>query len=252
MILLVDRGNTRLKWACLSGPPGDDVIRFDSGSLGLLLDELGRMPVPPQQVLLATVGAAEEAAALERELSAVSGCPVRLLRSGERFGRLQNGYRNPGQLGVDRWLAMCGASILCPAAFLVVDAGTALTVDAVDAEGRHLGGFIVPGMGLQARALGGGTAQVGFQVETVPGRFQWGADTSAAVCGGISQALAALVERCFIELRQRVADTAPLMLTGGDAEALAPHLRVPVRQVPDLVFRGMLAHLPEGWAGVSS
>jgi type III pantothenate kinase len=248
MILLVDRGNTRLKWACLSTVPGDVGLSVRSGGRDELLGDLRRMPVPPRHILVSSVGQPDEAMSLERDLSAIAGVPAQLLRSGERCGRLFNGYRDPGQLGVDRWLAMCGAGNLCPGAFLVVDAGTALTVDAVDVRGRHLGGFIVPGLDLQLRALGGGTARVDVQPGDLPIDFRWGTDTSEAVCGGILQALAGLVDRCFIELGHGVADTAQLILTGGGAEALIPHLRVQARLVPDLLFRGMLAQLPEGWA----
>lgn len=234
-MLLVDQGNTRLKWRVVDatgrfcGEPGAG----DLAALGAALPG-----VRAARVLVSSVAGREARAGLSAMVRARLGLEAEFLESLPSCEGLVNGYEEPGRLGVDRWLAMLGARAQARGALVVVDAGTALTIDAVDAAGRHLGGYILPGLRMQVAALFSGTADVGVRFD-VPAAGP-GTNTRAAVVNGVALAAVALAERTLVELQERLADTCSLFITGGDAELLAPLLKVPCTRSADLLFQGML------------
>lgn len=246
MNLLLDQGNTRTRWVVMAG---DHVAaRGSFGEAGAEPhDGLAAWADRVSRVAVSSVADAGRRAALAGTLRRLGHREPCFLAAQAAAGGISSGYRDPARLGVDRWLAMLGARRLGSGPFLVVDAGTAMTLDAVDARGQHLGGYIVPGLRLQCRALEAGTARVGLsELEPVT---EWGRDTAEAVANGVLLSLAALVDRALIELRRGVGDTCRLVLTGGDARRIAPVLQSGVPVVDeDLLFRGMLVQLAESTA----
>lgn len=243
MKLLLDQGNSRLKWALVSS--GAEIVDFGAEpNLPDAAAALSRIPIPdPELVAISCVAGSRHLDSLVQALRARWAAPLRVLKTPDATAGLVNGYANPASLGIDRWLAMLGARSVASGALLVVDAGTAVTVDAIDQGGCHLGGYIVPGVSLQVRSLAAGTAAI-----SLDGRSQhrgWGRDTAGAVGGGVVLELASLVDRAVVELESRVADTCSLLLTGGDAALLASALRTPAVVDRDLVFRGMLVQLSD-------
>lgn len=244
MILLLDAGNTRLKWAPLvdgrlgavqavahRDAPDDEWQRALAGS--------GR----PARVLVANVAGAAFGAALADWARAAWGLAPEFVATTRVAGGVVNAYANPAGLGVDRWLAMIGAWRATRGPFVVVSAGTALTVDAVDAAGRHRGGFIVPGLAMMRDALysrtGGIAAAAALADAAREGIF--GVNTAGAVEQGALVAHAALAERAAAEL-ERLAGAAPRRcLAGGDAERLRAWLAPGWELVPDLVLQGLAA-----------
>lgn len=242
MILLLDAGNTRLKWAPLAagraGPASAAVHRDVPPSEWQR--ELAASPRPSRVVVSNVAGAAFGTALREWALAAWGVEPEFVVTTRAAAG-IVNAYANPAGLGVDRWLAMIGAWRSARGPLLVVSAGTALTVDAVDADGRHRGGFIVPGIAMMRDALysrtGGIAAAAALGTAAREGMF--GVNTAGAVEQGALVAHAALAERAAAELA-RVAGTAPRrFLTGGDAPALQPWLETEYELVPDLVLQGL-------------
>ena len=154
-----------------------------------------------------------------------------------------SGYEAPARLGVDRWLALVAAWNAARQAVVVVDLGTAATLDFVTADGRHLGGYIVPGLGLMAAALARDTAGVRVAGDLAP-HLGPGRNTAQAVRRGSTAMLLDFIEASV----GRFADTgdgAPeVFLTGGDAEPLAGRLPFGVRVEPDLVLDGLALALP--------
>lgn len=148
------------------------------------------------------------------------------------------GYREPHQLGVDRWLAAIAAYSITGGG-LVADLGTAATLDYVHGDGRHLGGFIVPGWSLMQTALLKETAKVRFdatdaRIDPNPGR-----DTAAAVQRGAALALARLLDAETQRTSELCGGPLPLVLTGGDAPLVASLLTCEHRMVPSLVLDGL-------------
>ncbi len=239
MELLVDSGNSRLKWALLDRgmlQPGGSC----AGGAALTADRLaavwGGLPVP-ERVWVANVAGAETAAGIRSWSENRWGCAPRFLSArAEGFG-VTNGYREPERLGVDRWLALIAARHHYPLPACVVDCGTALTLDVVDEDGVHHGGLICPGAALMRRALVQGTADLRLDGEE-PVSGLLGDGTVAAVALGVHQALLGFVEHSVRQLGKRWSPL-NLILTGGGASRLAAGLSVPVQLAPDLVLKGL-------------
>ncbi|HSN73291.1 MAG TPA: type III pantothenate kinase [Steroidobacteraceae bacterium] len=238
-VLLVDSGNSRIKWArwgAVGMGAQQAVSRSEAGQATVF--DVGSDPVC--RVLIANVAGAEAAGTLAAHLRDACGVdPEFVSVASEAFG-LRIAYADPGKLGVDRWVAMIGARSLGPGAVCVVDAGTAMTIDAVDAGGRHLGGLITPGPDLMIGSLLEHTADLAaFFQKGVETRDLLADNTRGAIVQGSVHALAALVDRCMQQLTADKSMAPRLVITGGAADRIVPFVSSPLVRVPDLVLRGL-------------
>ncbi|MCC1497564.1 type III pantothenate kinase [Alcanivorax sp. 1008] len=237
-MLFIDVGNTALKWRWVDAGgvrQGDSVHHRDWASLPALMDvEWQRL----SRIEVASVAGREADAALAAVLRSVSPVEPRFYYSRNCDAGVVNAYSEPERLGVDRWLAVIeGWNRYGPV--LIVDCGSALTLDAVDKDGMHKGGYIVPGLGMLERSLVQGTGSVrvdfvGVDDSTAPGR-----STSEGVRRGVLRMTVAFITDAVVALREGLPDTAPVLLTGGDAERVARLLTFPVKLAPDLVLDGL-------------
>lgn len=233
MILLIDAGNTRIKWRLVAATDPQHMV--DEGVLEHAeLGELATLRARPTTRIFATnVAGAEVAARISGALA-----PVRIhwIRSGTESCGVRNSYDAPDQLGADRWVALVGARRLHPYACLVVSAGTASTVDVLCANGDFAGGLILPGVELMQQSLARGTAQLPHahgQFSALP------RNTVDAIHSGCMQAQAGAVERMFRHIA--VEPHALCLLGGGAANSFAGLLEIPVRRVDNLVLQGLAA-----------
>jgi type III pantothenate kinase len=242
MQALVDIGNTRIKWALLDDgrltATGSAVHR--SARDAALATFVAALSPTVQRVLVANVAGQSIAQQL---LSVVGTRAVVefITPAAERFG-VRCAYADPSRLGVDRWLAVLAAHRRTAGAACVISAGTAVTFDAVDAAGTHLGGLILPGPQLVAAALQRGTDGIGATpvASTVPaGLDLFGRDTAAAVGHGAMLALAAALDRAVRTVATALAVTPAVYLTGGDAAQLRNWLESAVEPRADLVLEGL-------------
>ena len=153
------------------------------------------------------------------------------------------GYEEPARLGVDRWLALVAAWNAVRRAVAVVDLGTAATLDFVAADGRHQGGYIVPGLGLMAAALARDTAGVRVAGDLAPDLAP-GRNTAQAVRRGSTAMLLDFIEASVGRFASVAGGSPVVFLTGGDAELLAGRLPFALRVEPDLVLDGLEFALP--------
>lgn len=244
-ILLVDIGNTRVKWA-----------RFANGRLhkqraaahaGWRADDfaeklLGRAR-GIERIIVASVGGER----LDRRLTAAAhrmiGVEPQFVVTARRLGGVTTAYAQPWRLGVDRLVAAIAAHrIARRRAVCVVDVGTAMTIDLVDARGRHVGGAIIPGPPLMVESLLRSTSGILRRSGgRRGGRSLFARDTRAGIEQGALYTAAAAVDRAVAEAR-RILDSSPLvLLTGGAAPAIHPLIRSRHSSIPDLVLRGLLA-----------
>jgi type III pantothenate kinase len=242
--LLVDIGNTRVKWAVLRG------VRMSSmrasphlGKVSALRAMIRVTPADVDQALAVCVAGSSLERALAAAVRERFGISTEFVRSTRRAGGVVNGYRDTWRLGADRWVGVIAAHAIARGrAALVVNAGTALTADLVTGDGRHLGGAIVPGPATMIESLLDGTAGIRRRARGGRGRATSGmyaGDTAGAIEAGARYAAAAFVDRALHEARA-VLGRAPLaLLSGGAALAVAPLTRSSVRLVPDLVLRGL-------------
>jgi type III pantothenate kinase len=175
--------------------------------------------------------------ALQAWLRARWSVEARLVRAESEQLGVRNGYRRPDQLGADRWVALIGARGMTERAVCVVDAGTAVTLDALSARGEYLGGAIFPGLGLLRTSLARGTAAIGADAGDPADSL--GRSTEDGVAGGTLYGLAGAIDRLIDEHRRALGHTMEVYLTGGDAPLLAPRLRAASTSVPDLVLKGL-------------
>lgn len=161
-------------------------------------------------------------------------------RSEAQFGSLINSYDDPATMGVDRWLAMVAARGHSPANCLIIDAGSAVTVDCLNKDGHHQGGWILPGITMMHKALLTGTARVRDTAHHSIGAF--GKSTGAAVSLGTQNAVTAACARA-VEVASRIMPVDHILLTGGDREFIAESLEdpriPPVIMKPELVLDGL-------------
>lgn len=233
MNLLIDLGNSCVKWALTS-----DCAIQNSARLDRQANWLRELPFHrASAVWLANVAAPESADAVEQSASQ-QGVVCHRLLSEPRFGSLKNGYTEPEKLGVDRWMACIGAISRCDASILVVDAGTALTLDWIDAEQQHQGGLITPGIATMRQRLIGAT-QLQLPTEN-SNDTELGKSPSQAIERGTRLSAVTMIDA----MAARHA-TDHRLLTGGESELLRHHLSHNWQIVPDLVLEGVAQYATE-------
>ena len=241
--LLIDIGNSRLKWCVVRGGRLGRQQALDLVGRGLPdLAALLESAAGATSVVVSSVAGTARDRALSRAVRAAGLPAPRFVASESRTAGVTNGYRDPWRLGVDRWMAVIGAwhDAGCRAV-CVVDIGTATTVDVVDAKGRHRGGLIVPGPALMTHSLLAGTRGIASRAQG--GRRAastgLGRDTASALQRGARLATAALVARAARDARREQGRGCLVYLTGGGAKDVLPLLDIEVRHQPDLVLRGL-------------
>jgi len=235
VILAIDAGNSRVKWGLHDGLTWlrhDSADNRDVGALG----EVWRQLEPPAQIVISNVAGGEMRASLARLLSTWAVAPLWVTAQASALG-VQNGYDDPAQLGSDRWAALLAAWDVLAAGCLVVNAGTALTVDVLSDQGEFLGGIIVPGPTAMQHALFANTALP----EQPSGCFKLLPTNSAdAIHSGALRALAGAVEGMWRELLRSGAREPRCVLSGGAAPLLAELLTLPIVAVDNLVLEGLV------------
>lgn len=248
MKLLLDIGNTRIKWAVQTDQGLDEQQAV--AHAGLSVAQLGTQVFAPcgqvTQVLVSNVAGpamAEQVRQAARDCWQLEPQFVVATASATAAGRtVRNAYAEPAKLGSDRWLGMLAAHVLQPDAVLVVSVGTAMTLDALTANGQHLGGMIVPGPDLMVSSLMQNTSDIAMRAQQGEQGDAFFADnTLGCVYQGSIHATVALIKAAHARLRT-MASPARLILTGGAAPRLQQHLSAPAQLLPDLVLRGLAAY----------
>jgi type III pantothenate kinase len=228
MILCLDAGNTRLKFGLRDGPDWAlrEALDYDD------FDSLPRrLPDAPTRIVACNV-AGDLARRRIEDLAARMCVTLDWLQSSPLACGVSNGYDTPGQLGADRWAALIGARALHADACLVVMAGTATTIDALDAQGRFRGGLILPGLTMMRSALARNTAGL----PDACGYYrQLATNTDDAIVSGALHATLGAIER----VRSTLEAGATCLLSGGAAVELAPFVVTPCRSIDNLVLEGL-------------
>jgi len=235
MNLLVDIGNTRLKWAVLQDGgfvTGRALVNRQITRHGLV--EAWKMQTQPERLAIACVSSTP---LLELVLAVVVELwpTIEIIRAKSQayaYG-VYNAYQQPEKLGVDRWLALVAVRNHYQLPACIVDCGTAITVDLIDADGKHQGGLICPGLTLMKKALAQGTDALQFHETNYafgPANF-----TEAAIYSGTLSAAVGLIEHVLTKQSKAI----QLILTGGDAGIIAAQLAIKPIIDTDLVLRGL-------------
>jgi type III pantothenate kinase len=235
MILAIDAGNTRIKWGLWEDRGFLEQGSILSARAGSLADALHVLPRAASAIGSNVAGTGAQAA-IESAL-APWGIPVRWIASVAAQCGVTSSYENPAQLGTDRWAALIGARARCDGPCLVINAGTAVTIDALSGDAVFLGGLILPGLELMARSLATGTADLLEQA----GRFElFPVNSANAIRSGALQAVSGAVERMIGNMLSMQHVEPRLVLSGGAAEVIAPMLGRPYVLAPALVLEGLV------------
>ncbi|RYX96397.1 MAG: type III pantothenate kinase [Comamonadaceae bacterium] len=243
--LAIDVGNTRLKWAVYENArAGAQPLAHGAEfleNIDRLADSEWAGLAEPARMLGCIVAGDAVKRRVQEQMELWDVTPQWVVSSAAEAG-LTNGYDHPTRLGADRWVAMIGARqrMLTQGAarpMVVVMVGTAVTVEAVDTEGKFLGGLILPGHGIMLRALESGTA--GLHVPTGEVR-EFPTNTSDALTSGGTYAIAGAVERMVQHVRAHCGAEPACYMTGGAGWKMAPSMSVPFELVDGLIFDGLL------------
>ena len=232
-LLVIDAGNSRVKWGLHEA--GGWIARgvVATPEAGRLTDAFSQL-ASAERVVAANVAGMLTADRIAESVSRF-GLRVQWVESREEQCGVRNSYGEPARLGPDRWAALIGARHLHAGASVVVNAGTTMTVDALNSEGIFVGGLIVPGFTLMREALASNTSLLKLQ----DGRFSFFPDNTAdAMWSGALNALAGAVDRMLRYLNETGED-AVVLLSGGNVALLEPLLSTP-RVVDNLVLEGLL------------
>ena len=248
--LAIDVGNTRLKWAHYEAArPGATLLAHGAEfleNIEKLADGAWHGLPAPHTMLGCIVAADAIRRSVEEQMEIWDVAPQWVVSSSAEAG-LVNGYDHPARLGADRWVAMIGARHhmlaqatrdgSAPRPMVVAMIGTAVTVEAIDAGGRFLGGLILPGHGIMLRALESGTA--GLHVPT--GEVcEFPTNTSDALTSGGTYAIAGAIERMVQHVRRHCGVEPMCVMTGGAGWKMAPSMPAAFQLVDNLIFDGLL------------
>jgi type III pantothenate kinase len=242
--LLFDVGNTRLKWGLLekghirrTGYATHSSIRESGFSL-----LMARLPRRVDRVVASNVAGASFATRLSGVIRIHCDRDIHFVHCEKKAFGLTNSYKQPRRMGVDRWVAMIGARSEFRGGLCVVDAGTAVTIDAIDKNGNHLGGQIIPGLALMSNALSCEASGISIVKRTpqtpAPGMDAFACDTDGAVWSGAVNAICGAIDRAAQMLRSE-GYRAKIVLTGGDASRILKQLGEKVLHRPNLVLQGL-------------
>jgi len=240
--LLLDIGNTRIKWAWLSTAGLEHTGSVVHAGLDLRTHAgtVWGKGATPIRIMVSNVAGAEVQARLSEITVALWQREPEFVCAQTSAGGVSNGYAEPGTLGVDRWLALIAARSHTADAVCVIDCGTAITLDTLMDDGDHVGGIILPGLALMQRALRDHTQLIAADVNQAPYPLTpYARSTSAAAQLGALYAVVGAIERAVADTEAALGTEVSRIITGGDAQAVLAHLSSHYQHQPDLVLQGL-------------
>jgi len=240
MILLLDAGNTSVKWGLGEGGNivGSGGFIHRGNDINDLAERSWSVLQKPADVYIANVAGAEMERRLAGWIVKQWGLTPVFITAAGRAGGVTNAYSTPEDLGVDRWAALIGAHHHGGGAVCIVDCGTAITLDMLEADGVHQGGLILPGVGMLQQQLLENTALTNtLRTQESVSPFAMG--TADAVNGGALYMAVAAIDRIVADMASLSDAHLDVLITGGDASRILTLLTCPARHDPELVLKGL-------------
>jgi type III pantothenate kinase len=243
MNLLVDIGNARIKWALQTADnlqTGSPMLRRNKVFKDIARPAWKDLETP-QRVIVSNVAGTEYEKTVATWVKRRWKVAAEFLRASKELNGVTNAYKEPTRLGADRWANLLAAHAHYRAPVVIVDCGTAITVDAMTADGRHLGGLIAPGIELMTASLTNSAPGIEIIDSENHDIVLLGSSTEVGVTGGVLYTAVSLVDRVFIDLKSELGKSAMQIITGGDAGRITPLLSSQPIYEPDLVLKGLAA-----------
>ena len=249
--LLVDVGNSSVKWSLIHNEVKVKSKLAQLDKLSAMSQE--RYPEKisasfftqhwetlqrPENVFVSCVANQQVWDALEQACQQLWAIKAKRITSEKEGFGLLNAYNQPSDLGSDRWCAMIGAMHEIDTDLIVVSCGSAITIDVVKSSGKHLGGYILPGLTMMKRSLGNYTAEVNVDLNLTKSDLTPSNTTAGCVDSAVYLSAVKLIETVF-EQQAKQSENVQCLLTGGDAVFVAELLSIKCVMMPDLVIRGL-------------
>lgn len=241
MALLVDIGNTRIKW-CVSSQGKLGAVQssvYERENFPVIWEQQWADIEEPARILVSNVAGTEVAHQLAGWCAEKWDKQVQFLVPQAQAYGVRNAYLEPARLGADRWAYLIAVHQRVRAPACIVDCGSAITIDAIDAQGQHLGGLIVPGLAAMRRALAKDTACIEEHSDGGEAVFLLARETRDAVAGGTLYAVVAVIDRVAGDIEAELGGNMACILTGGDGPQIADLLSRKFRYEADLVLQGL-------------
>ncbi len=250
--LLIDCGNTYLKWCVFDGEnltEQQSLSHEDVSVLEIYKDLLDSQASTCDSIIMVSVLGEVFSAGAQR-MTEDAGLSLLVVHSQEKLANVRNAYSEPEKLGSDRLVAMIGAYELVDdlQACIVIDSGTATTIDAVDETGQHLGGVIFPGLELSLESLSDNTELLP-SLDATEHQFEangLATDTTQAIASGCLLGLASAIDGICNKMQRQLEATSfqpsvevKRILCGGGSKALLPHLENDYDHHEDLIMLGL-------------
>lgn len=237
MKLLIDIGNSRTKYLYVSDNGLEDIHAIDNKML--TLEWMNQYWHQTRKLVIASVGEVELVEKISAWCAINNIAFTEVKTEAEKFG-VTNGYHQPTQLGVDRWLTLLGANQLFPEKnCLIIDAGTATTFDILTADGQHHGGWILAGIEGLVNSLVAGTENLQASTSTIK-QAKFGLTTQENISQASWLATVGLIEQALKLANEQDIPVDKVIITGGNGEVLAKLLSSQASYIPKLVFQGLL------------
>lgn len=236
MNLLIDIGNSRLKWATEQAGQISSIQALDYRQLDAYqsLEQSWQTLARPSKIAIACVGSSQQITAIESLANRLwPAIEIIIPKSSAAFGSVSNAYPQPEKLGVDRWLALLAAHQYYPGNSCIIDCGTAITLDFIDSHGQHRGGLISPGLMLMKKALAQNTAALDLSQQTQA--LVLADNTLNAIDSGTLLAAIGLIETAI----RRYQPVEQVIIIGGDADLIRQNLSMSLIADDQLVFKGL-------------
>jgi type III pantothenate kinase len=240
MNLLVDIGNTRIKWASQLDQrlvSTDAVVHRDQEDLSVLIDRCWLNLEPPARIIVSNVAGEQIEQALIGWVRGAWGVVPEFVRDKPGVRDFKSEYRIQA-LGIDRWMALLALRDQFELPAIVVSCGTAVTADLLANKALHLGGVIMPGFTMMKEVLHQSTS--GLSKSSIEPITVIGCDTEQAIASGTRLAICGMIDRFILEAEQQGCSNPQLVLTGGDAQVVADALGRPVQIEPNIVLMGLM------------
>ena len=241
--LLVDIGNSSVKWGQIEGGSTKSVSAmsqqyYPENVSSSFFIECWKMLDKPENIIVSCVARHQVWQALEQACEQLWALQVKKISSIKKGFGLVNAYKQPADLGSDRWCAMIAALNETTTDFIIVSCGSAITLDVVSSSGKHLGGYILPGLAMMKKSLASDTADVKVTLEQIKPSLLPANSTAGCVDSAINLAAVKLIEAVY-QQQKKSAESVQCLLTGGDAAFVADLLSIKCVMMPDLVLRGL-------------
>ncbi len=242
MDLLIDIGNSRIKWAYSNA---GKLSRHGGAERGSELPKQAQSSwlksTKPERIVAANVAGDGDAEQLNQWVHKQWQLPVDYIKVKPHGFDLKLAYSDSERLGVDRWLALIAARQLEKGAVAIIDAGTAMTLDVISSQGQHLGGIIVPGLRLMSDVLKQKTAGITLDNHDVivSSGTLLGNDTYSCIEKGSLYAVTGAIEHLLLRFASQNESRLSVIVCGGDAERVMAEINIEWQHIPDLVLQGM-------------